>query len=90
MKFKSLPSVFVIIFAGVIVISSCKEFIEPSINKSQVYLEAPANNYQSAKYGVNFWWDEVSGALYYRLQIVTPNFDTIGSLVLDSVIAGNK
>lgn len=69
---------------------SCKEFIEPNISKSKVTLEAPFNNYQSRSYTVNFWWDEVPDALHYRLQIVTPGFDSVESLVLDSLVASNK
>jgi hypothetical protein len=71
-------------------LSSCKEFIEPSIARRQVFLEAPADQYQSTKYNLNFWWDEVEDALSYRLQVVTPGFDSIGSLVLDTLVKGNK
>ncbi len=70
--------------------SSCKEFIEPSIAKKEVQLQAPADKYQSIKYNVNFWWDDVEDALSYRLQIVTPGFDSIGMLVLDTLIKNNK
>lgn len=90
MKLKLFSPLAVIIISLIGTLYSCKEFIEPNISKSQVTLEAPFNNYQSASYTVNFWWDEVPDALHYRLQIVTPNFDSVGSLVLDSLVAGNK
>jgi len=70
--------------------SSCDAIIEPSISKYQVQLEAPADQYTSTSYTVNFWWDQVDNALSYRLQVVTPNFAAPGSLVLDTVVTKNK
>lgn len=90
MKRLSLPYILFAFLALTAFLTSCKEFIEPSIAKRQVQLEAPANQYQSTKYTVNFWWDEVEDALNYRLQVVTPGFDSIGGLVLDTLINGNK
>jgi len=71
-------------------LASCKEFIEPSIAKRIVQLQAPGDKYQSANYTVNFWWDEVEDATQYRLQVVTPQFDTIGALIADTVVKQNK
>lgn len=79
-------SLFIVLLTGLI---SCNEFIEPSIEKRQVALRAPANNYQTSNYTVGFWWDEVEDALTYRLQIVRPSFDSIASLVMDTVIQRN-
>ena len=70
-------------------LSSCDAIIEPSISKSTVQLEAPSDEYTSTNYTVNFWWDEVDHALSYHLQVVTPNFASPGSLVLDTVIKKN-
>lgn len=78
-----------LIIAVVMLFSACSEFIEPSINGSKVYLEAPGNNYQSASYTMNFWWDKVDNALSYRLQIVSPRFDSVGYLVIDTLIKKN-
>ncbi|MDB5133277.1 MAG: hypothetical protein JWR02_3026 [Mucilaginibacter sp.] len=71
-------------------LSSCDAIIEPSISKRQVQLEAPADQYMSTSYTLNFWWDEVSNALSYRLQVVTPNFAAPGNLVLDTVVTRNR
>ena len=73
----------------ILTLASCREFIEPSIKDSNVTLEAPGNGYQSNKYAVNFWWDKVDDALTYRLQVVTPSLDTIGALVLDTLVKTN-
>jgi hypothetical protein len=77
--------------AGVILFTSaCREFIEPSIAEKQVQLNAPANQFETKNYTVNFWYDEVDDALQYHLQIVTPQFDSINNLVVDTVLKGNK
>jgi hypothetical protein len=78
-----------VLLAVMCVLASCGDIIEPSIAKSQVQAEAPANNYQSTSYTLNFWWDEVDHALTYRLQVVTPNFTAPGSLVLDTIVKKN-
>jgi hypothetical protein len=90
MKLKHLYYLLFVFLPGTSLLSSCKEFIEPSIAKRQVQLKAPSDHYQSTKYTVNFWWDEVEDALGYRLQVVTPGFDSIGGLVLDTLVKGNK
>ena len=80
----------VYLFGWVIMITSCKDIIEPSIKNHKVSLEAPGNQYQSSSYAVNFWWDEVEDALKYHLQVVTPDFNQIDGLVLDTLVATNK
>lgn len=73
-----------------LLVTACKAFIEPNIGNSKVTLEAPGNNYQTTTYAMNFWWDKVDDALTYRLQVVTPSLDTIGSLVIDTLIKTTK
>ncbi|QKJ31055.1 hypothetical protein HQ865_15265 [Mucilaginibacter mali] len=90
MKFNLIPlSLFLAVFiaAG---LNSCKDIIEPSLKDRSITPEAPANGYNSANYNVNFWWDEVDDALKYRLQVVSPKFDSVGTLVLDTVVKTNK
>jgi hypothetical protein len=70
-------------------LSSCDAIIEPSIAKKPVQTEAPSEGYQSTSYTVNFWWDEVDHALTYHLQVVTPDFNNPGSLVLDTIVKKN-
>lgn len=80
---------FLLLFFGLL-LAACDDFIEPSISKSTVTLEAPADNYTSSSYSMSFWWDEVEHALTYHLQVVSQSFASPGSLVLDTVVAGNK
>ncbi|MBS7562781.1 hypothetical protein KHS38_00045 [Mucilaginibacter sp. Bleaf8] len=68
----------------------CKDFIEPSIKERQVMLNAPGNDYKSTSYTLNFWWNQVEDALQYRLQIVTPKFDSATVIVVDTVVKSDK
>jgi uncharacterized protein YegP (UPF0339 family) len=76
-------------FVFMLLISSCKEIIEPSITTRAVTVQAPSNGYQTPVYNVGFWWDEVEDALSYRLQIVTPSFESPGKLVQDTLVKGH-
>ncbi|HKG08719.1 MAG TPA: hypothetical protein VKB19_19775 [Pedobacter sp.] len=74
-----------------ITICGCKDFIEPSLEKRQVVLVAPADGTGTNTYQVGFAWEAVEDALGYRLQVATPDFDNAVSLVTDTVIIdGNK
>ena len=81
------PSLCIVV---VLCFSSCKDIIEPSIEKKQVVLNAPGDHYQSKNFAVTFWWNEVEDALQYRLQVVTPTFRSIGALIADTVVSGDK
>lgn len=86
MKSQFFPWPIGIIIAFSLLLSSCKDFIEPSIDKRQVTLQAPADAYRSPKYNISFWWDDVEDALTYRLQIVSNNFSSPGGLIADTVV----
>ncbi|SHL98564.1 hypothetical protein [Mucilaginibacter sp. OK098] len=79
-----------LLMIGIAFLASCDAIIEPSISKKQVILEAPADQYQSSSYSINFWWDEVEHALSYRLQVVSQSFASPGGLVLDTVVTKNR
>lgn len=68
----------------------CSEVLEKSIAKQEVNLLAPGNNYQSSKYEVHFWFEPIDDALFYRLQVVSPAFDSIGGMVLDTLINSSR
>ena len=89
MKLKPAQVLFYTFAIVLLSFSACKDFIEPSISKRPVTLKAPSDKYQSANYNINFWWDEVEDAISYRLQVVTPGFDTIGGLIADTLVKGN-
>ncbi|WP_121810184.1 fibronectin type III domain-containing protein [Mucilaginibacter kameinonensis] len=90
MKLKPVQCHFYVYVILLFCLSACKDFIEPNISKRQVTLRAPSDKYQSNNYNVNFWWDETEDALSYRLQVVTPGFDTVGGLIADTLVKGNR
>lgn len=69
---------------------ACKDFIEPSLENRNVVLVAPAEGSESNKYQVGFWWEPVQDALYYRVQVATPDFSAAVSLVQDTLIEGRS
>ncbi|SCW74493.1 hypothetical protein [Mucilaginibacter sp. NFR10] len=90
MKLKPAQILLALFAMLIFSLSACKDFIEPNISRRLVSLKAPSDKYQSTNYNINFWWDEVEDALSYRLQVVTPGFDTIGGLVADTLVKGNR
>ncbi|NQX52070.1 hypothetical protein HQN86_00440 [Pedobacter panaciterrae] len=68
-------------------ITSCKDFIEPSLEKREVKLLAPADGAETNKYQVGFAWEPMEDALRYRLQIASPDFDRPVSIAFDTLIS---
>jgi hypothetical protein len=66
------------------------EIIEDDISSIQFSLLSPPNNSTSKQLGQTFWWEKVQGAEEYNIQIVSPSFNDIEELVIDSIITNNK
>jgi hypothetical protein len=90
MKLKGLSIYLCLLISISLCLSSCKDLIEPDISGRQITAEAPGDKLQTANYGVTFWWDDVDDALQYRLQVVSPKFDSIPALVLDTIVKTTK
>lgn len=90
MKPRPLSYLLFILFGVTFLLSSCDAIIEPSISKSQVKLEAPADKDTSSSYTINFWWYPVDHALSYHLEIVTRTFANPGNLILDTVVTKTR
>jgi hypothetical protein len=61
-------------------------FFEKDLGNAQVILNSPPDSTQTMVATQTFWWEEVTGATKYRLQIVHPNFNAPLQLVLDTTI----
>lgn len=83
---KMLSLLFVVVLFG----AACKEFIEPSLSKKSIALLAPSDHIETTSYQQTFWWQTHEDALQYRLQIVSPSFDRIEKLLLDTVVKTDK
>lgn len=68
----------------------CSEFIEPSIENRKIAVLAPANRLETSSYQQTFWWNPMADALFYRLQVVSPRFDSVSKVVLDTLIKTEK
>jgi hypothetical protein len=86
MKFKFI----VIIALSALCTSSCKDIFEENISSASVVVNSPLNNTITQTYSQLFWWENLTGALKYNIQIVKPSFDSIVTLVLDTTVAVNK
>jgi len=69
---------------------SCDDFFEEELDDKTVTLIAPSDALSTSNSSFTFWWDEVDGASKYNLQIVSPDFNGIEKLVLDTNITNTQ
>jgi hypothetical protein len=87
---KSLSRALVI-FAGVSMMClGCSDLVEKDISGNVVNVLSPADNFVSTDFDVVFWWDKVSNAQKYHLQIVQPSFDDIQTVIYDTLVSETK
>ncbi|NQY11237.1 MAG: hypothetical protein HRT71_17200 [Flavobacteriales bacterium] len=72
------------------VLYSCSDIIEKDISEESVFLNAPAEGLELEDLTQTYWWDEVAGASYYNLQIVSPSFASAATVLLDTNVTSNK
>lgn len=77
-------SIFISFAAG------CSDIIEKSLDKNQVIIQAPADNVVLSNYNVTFLWENIDHALQYHLQIVQPTFNSINTILTDTLVSSNK
>jgi hypothetical protein len=75
---------------GFIFLTRCNDIFETDLEFKSVTLLGPADSLHSNLGTFTFWWDEVDGALMYNLQIVSPSFEKVGNLVIDTIVSTNK
>lgn len=73
-----------------VVFTGCVAIVEPNISSEEVILMAPADGLKTYYSTQTFWWNEVVNANSYQLQVVTPSFDYVERLILDTIITSNK
>jgi hypothetical protein len=67
-------------------LGSCAKWFNTDIEDVSVILLSPPNNHSDSIAGKTFWWEEVEGAEEYQLQVVSPSFDSIVRIALDSTM----
>ncbi len=70
-------------------IASCEEALERPLTATKVTLLAPFDSLITSSHDHTFYWERMEGATKYQLQIVSPKFDSIVQLVVDTTISKN-
>jgi hypothetical protein len=80
----------IIISISVLLFSACSLIFEADISDSVVNILSPTDSLKTTENEITFWWDKVPDAENYNLQIVSPSWDLIDALIVDTNLSGNK
>ncbi|HAA10694.1 MAG TPA: hypothetical protein DCE41_02960 [Cytophagales bacterium] len=72
------------------VLWGCDVLLETDLSEESVILLAPGEELETERLTLTFWWEPVAGATEYQLQVVSPAWDQIELLHLDSLTTGNQ
>jgi hypothetical protein len=72
-----------------ITLSSCSLIFEEDISEEQMTIYTPSNNYLTNENSITFWWEFITDATSYNLQIVENKFDSAAVFVVDTNLTGN-
>lgn len=78
-----VPAVF-------LMMAACGVLVEIDISDEEVVLVAPSDSVTIEGTEVSFRWDWVEGATEYVVTVVSPNFDQIETLDLDTAVQGER
>ncbi len=84
-NFNQLPGFLLLIS----ILFSCSLIEEEDISDEQLTLLAPGNHISTERVTQTFLWESNNDSLSYRIQVVTPGFDAVESVVLDSLLTDN-
>ena len=73
-----------------LLLSACSLIFETDISDSKVTLISPVDNLVTTTNTQTLWWDYVADAEGYNLLIVSPSWDSVVTLVIDSNLTVNK
>ena len=90
MKLKELYRAILVLSIISIVGFGCDEIFEDDLSEATVYVLAPSNGLTTNLLTHTFWWEPVEDARGYNLTIVSPSFDNIEKLIVDTNITGTK
>lgn len=86
---KQLHSILILVFL-MFAVYACKSILERDISGDVVILNSPPDGMHSENYTQTFWWEKVEGASNYNLQIVSPSFDYMEKLVVDTNLSSTQ
>ncbi len=68
---------------------SCSDIIQDDISEDSIHLEAPRDSFSTNILNTTFIWETAEGIENYQLQIASPGFENIQSLLLDTLVSSN-
>lgn len=81
-----MRSIILIVAVFMTCFFSCSEFVDYPLEKKNVNLIGPKNDLMTLDTTLTFLWEKHIDATSYRLQIATPDFESIVRIPIDSVI----
>ena len=75
-----------ILLGLVLTFSGCKDIFEEDITNKKISIISPLDGAQNKVYKQLFWWTKLDGASQYAIQIVSPSFDSIKYVFVDTVL----
>ena len=79
----------IMFIAMMLLLVYCDEVFEEDITDVNIVVLSPPDNLESVSTSVQFWWQEIDDIIGYQLQIVTPSFNNIKRIVLDSTLTAS-
>ena len=86
-----IPRYILLIGVLITVVSqSCDDILVPDISKDTVQLKSPADSLVTDIQTHIFWWNELEDASGYNLQVVSPGYQSINALIMDTNVISNQ
>ena len=74
------------LFILLVMLNACDDFLEKDISLVSVQLTSPIKGVNTADSVTTFLWQEVDGATNYHFQLVSPKFEAIQKLLIDTIV----
>jgi hypothetical protein len=81
---------FSTVMFALLVICSCKDFVNRKITNDNITVLLPSNNTVTTSNAITFWWQKLDGADNYNIQIVKPNFAAAQEFIADTTVTGTR
>lgn len=73
----------------ILLFDGCSDLFEKDLSDNQLLIHTPADLAVIHSGTVEFWWDEMEGATYYKLILVEGTIKSPSSLIIDTNVQGN-
>ena len=80
----------IILLGSLVFFSHCETAFESDLAGKKPILQSPSNNLTTTTTSQTFYWEKMNGASTYQLQVVSPTFNSITTLIADTTITTNR